>query len=292
MRILFTMPHFYRPLASPPGGPPGYKSIHGSGTAKAEHRLRVIANCLFSLHQTFGRRQSYIAAPTVPCNGRVAAQLEIVVCTTGGHHLVDRLPRGLFRHHNTTAEPLFLGYECHEVLADNLGRYDYYCFLEDDILLTDPLFFWKQAWFATMLGDQAVLQPHRFETTPELPTEKLYIDGPIRDPTIAPKFQNKRVRPRVRGRVLGVDVDFERIDNPHSGCFFLTAAQMARWTKQPYFLDRAADFWGPLESAATLGVMRTFEVYKPALENAGFLEVHHLDNRYLKRRASGIPSIS
>ena len=40
---------------------------------------------------------------------------------------------------------------------------------------------------------------------------------------------------------------------------------------------------GPLESAATLGIMRHFRVYKPARENAAFLEIEHLDRRYLGR---------
>ena len=43
-------------------------------------------------------------------------------------------------------------------------------------------------------------------------------------------------------------------------------------------------FGGPLESAATLGVIRHFRAYKPARENAGFLEIEHLDPRYLGRR--------
>ena len=30
--------------------------------------------------------------------------------------------------------------------------------------------------------------------------------------------------------------------------------------------------------------MRTFRIYKPARENAGFLEIRHLDNRYLGGR--------
>ncbi len=83
---------------------------------------------------------------------------------------------------------------------------------------------------------------------------------------------------------MGNEVDFERVDNPHAGCFFLNAKQMQRWTEQPYFLDRSSEFWGPLESAATLGIMRTFDVYKPAVRNAGFLEICHLDPRYLGRR--------
>ena len=282
MRVVFAIPHFYKPPADA-ALPAGVEPLHGSNARSAENRVEAIARCLVSLHRTFGGRQSFIGAPSQPCNGAIASQIDIVVCTTGGHHLISRLPQGLFRHHETNAEPMFLGYSCHEVLADKLGRYDYYCFLEDDILVSDALFFWKQAWFNRMLGDRAVLQPHRFETHDRAPAQKLYIDGPIRDPTIAPRFQDKSIRPRARGSVLGVNVGFERIDNPHSGCFFLTEAQMRRWSEQPYFLDRAADFWGPLESAATLGVMRTFEVYKPALENAGFLEVHHLDHRYLGR---------
>jgi len=280
MRVLFTIPHFYRPK---PAAPDGRESLHGSGSAKADGRVRALSRCLLSLWETYGRWQSFIGAASIPCNGGVASEIDIVVCTTGDDHLVARLPQGLFRHRSTSAEPMFLGYGCHEVLAENLGRYDYYCFLEDDIVVSDPLFFWKQAWFTRMAGDRAVLQPHRFETSEQLPRQKLYIDGPIRDPTIAPRFQDKRVRPRLNGRVLGMEVAFERVDNPHSGCFFLTQAQMRRWTEQPYFLDRSAEFWGPLESAATLGVMRTFEAYKPALENAGFLEVQHLDTRYLGR---------
>ncbi len=55
---------------------------------------------------------------------------------------------------------------------------------------------------------------------------------------------------------------------------------MAHWAEQSYFLDGSAAFFGPLESAATLGLMKTFDVYKPARQNAGFLEVEHLDLRY------------
>jgi hypothetical protein len=280
MRLLFTIPHFYRPR---PPSTDGIEPIHGSEAALGEIRAGALLACVSALHQTFGKGQAHLSAPHRPCNELIASEIAVVLCTTRGHHLTERLPGHLFRHHETAAEPLYLGYECHAVLADNLGRFDYYCFLEDDLVLTDPLFFWKQRWFNGALGDRAVLQPHRFELAAEPPIQKLFIDGPIRDPTIAPRFQDKNVRPRIQARGLGMEIAFERVDNPHSGCFFLTEAQMARWTKAPYFLDRAKDFWGPLESAATLGVMRTFEVYKPALANAGFLEIHHLDNRYLGR---------
>ena len=47
------------------------------------------------------------------------------------------------------------------------------------------------------------------------------------------------------------------------------------------FLDGDCSFAGPLESAASLGVMKNFRIYKPAYANAGFLEIRHLHNRYL-----------
>jgi hypothetical protein len=58
---------------------------------------------------------------------------------------------------------------------------------------------------------------------------------------------------------------------------------MAHWAAQPYFLDRDTGFIGPLESAATLGIMRTFRVYKPANENANFLEIEHYGNGYISQ---------
>ncbi len=56
---------------------------------------------------------------------------------------------------------------------------------------------------------------------------------------------------------------------------------METWARQPYFLDRDTRFIGPLESAATLGIMRTFRVYKAAAENAGFFEIEHFGTSFL-----------
>lgn len=275
MRVLVTIPHFFRKAEV---------AAYGSEKGDGAQRRQAIFACLMSLHQTFGHGQAYTENVRVRCNGLLSAGLDVVVCTTEGAHLVDSLPSDLFRHHPTEADPRLLGYECHTVLADSLGKYDYYCFMEDDLLLTDPLFFWKIAWFSRAVGDHAVLQPHRFELSTDPPVRKLYIDSRLADPTISARFQDRAVSPRLTGQVMGRDVGFERVDNPHAGCFFLTSAQMERWIGKPYFLDRADGFAGPLESAATLGLMRTFHVYKPTGANAGFLEIRHLDNRYLGKR--------
>jgi hypothetical protein len=71
--------------------------------------------------------------------------------------------------------------------------------------------------------------------------------------------------------------------NPHSGCFFLNARQMEHWAAQRHFLDRDSRLIGPLETAATLGVLRTFKIYRPAPINADFLEVQHFGTDYLRQ---------
>ena len=278
MRILVAIPHFFRAR--------GADAAHGS-EGDAPRRRLMLANTLAALHSHCGPRQALLHTTercTRPANETLRADLDVVVCTTGDDHLLAGLPTHLCRHCPTAAEPRLLGYECHGELARGLGRYDYYCYLEDDIVLADPLFFRKLAWFDGLFGQGALLQPNRFEIAPEPPVRKLYMDGDLVDPAISPRFQDRRQQPRLSAAAMGQEMVFQRVDNPHSGCFFLTAAQMGHWAGQPWFLDRAADYWGPLESAATLGIMRSFRVYKPARENAGFLEVMHADRRYLQRR--------
>jgi len=56
---------------------------------------------------------------------------------------------------------------------------------------------------------------------------------------------------------------------------------MQRWAESSAFGDGDCSFAGPLESAASLGIMKNFCIYKPAAPNAGFFELQHLHNRYL-----------
>lgn len=276
MRLLFTIPHFFRPSPA---------ARHGSEMRQPARRREILRRTLLGLHHAFGMRQGLVDSDKKrlhQANDRLRSEVEIVVCTTGPDHLIDESFSELCRHRPTRAEPLLLGYECHEVLRQSLGSYDFYCYLEDDLLLTDALFFRKLAWFGEIAGPDCLLQPNRFE----LGTDgrvKLYCDGNIVDPGISPRFQNRMDRPRIEASLMGASFTFQRVDNPHAGAFFLSAAQMALWAAKPYFLDRATGFWGPLESAATLGIMRCFRVYKPARENAGFLEIQHLDPRLVDR---------
>ena len=275
MRILFTIPHYFRPSR---------RGFHGSERAAAE-RVDSLTRCLSSLHQHFGeKRQGVINGPRhclVPANEELWNELEVVVCTTGSDHLLTELPAGLYRQHGApSVSPRLLGYACHKVLRDGLGRFDFFCYLEDDVLLADPLFFQKLTWFSHIADADALLQPNRFELSLQPRLHKLYVDGDLVDATLSARFQDLTEDPQITASLMGTNLVFRRPGNPHAGCFFLNAAQMARWAAAPDFLDRSSAFWGPLESAATLGIMRTFKVYKPAPEIASFLEVEHLDPRY------------
>jgi hypothetical protein len=210
-------------------------------------------------------------------------ELDVVMCTTGSLHLMDDLPlTGLHvRHHSTNATPMLTGFECQAVLSEALGSYDWYGYLEDDVVVEDPLFLDKLVWFQTQTGSSAVLQPNRFEVSATGRPNKLYIDGAITHEEVS-RYQELRDQPELTFWGMGKPIRFVRPINPHAGCYFLTSEQMEIWAREPHFLDRDTSFVGPLESVGTLGIMKTFRIYKPAPDNATFLEVRHHDDHWSK----------
>jgi len=280
MKILFAIPNYYNPKG---GG------VYASLKPDPTPRIQALTQQIISLHQLFGQFQLKADLRTrnmVKVNEAEKNELSVVICTTKGHHLLDSisLPKDLWNHHATDAEPMLLGFECQSVLRDSIGRYDYYCFLEDDLILHDPSFFSKLKWFTIIAGESSLLQPNRYEIAVYNVIVKAYIDYESADENDNHiKYQNVKEIPSVNGVSFGSPVFFVRPRNPHSGCYFLNAGQMEYWAKQPYFLDRDTGFVGPLESAATLGIMRTFRVYKPEHRNADFLEIQHYGNVYASK---------
>jgi hypothetical protein len=289
MRILVTIPHFFNPQGSGK-----HDSLNGK---KLDLRVEALSNCIGSLLQLFNtsfliniaKRQANLLSQASE------NQIDIVICTTKDLHLLDQLPisSSNYHHYATTAEPMMLGFECQSVLKDNLGKYDYYCFMEDDLILHDPLFFTKLSWFNSQLGETGLLQPNRYEISSDGPIYKSYIDGDI-NPSATARFQDISNDSQIVGTILGKQGTFRRPLNPHSGCYFLNSSQMEYWTKQPHFLDKDISFISPLESAATLGIMRTFKVYKPVEDSMNFLEIEHYGKAFLgqiKFRGEPIPTI-
>lgn len=276
MRLLFTIPHFYNPQGS---------RKHASQRPNPQPRIQALTSSLGAIYQLYSQFQCMIdigQRVVVPSNQQYINHIDIVICTTGEHHLLKELPlpQDAYYHLATQCEPMFLGFECQGVLKDNLGCYDYYCFLEDDLILSDPWFFVKLVWFNRITGDRNLLQPNRYESAIGGTFRKAYIDGDLK-PHVTQPFQNLEEHPQLTGKVMECPVVLKRPLNPHSGCYFLNGAQMDYWVNQPHFLDRDTRFIGPLESAATLGIMKTFRIYKPAPQNASFLEIQHFGTSFL-----------
>ena len=275
MRLLVTIPHYCRRTQA---GAPAY----GSESGDIEARLAQVTRCITALHQTFGPRQALAMEQETHANDDIrATAIDIVLVTSNDDHLVERLPKHLFIHIATTTEPRHLGFVCHHVMRDHAAEYDWFAYLEDDLEITDALFFDKIAWFTSQFGPSALLQPNRFEVSSDLDVMKLYVDGNTTTPELQAQFQDTTVRPLLEADALGRTLRFKRVNNVHSGAFVLNAQQLARVAPSPMFGKPTSTFFGPLESAATLMIMRAFDVYKPARENAAFLELHHLGRRFL-----------
>lgn len=279
MRILFVIAHYYNP-----GGDSKYSSV----SPNVQPRINALTTAIAAIHQVFGKRHYLVdinQLKAVPANQQQGNDVDVVVITTGDKHLIDELPlpKELYRHVTVDVpDPLLLAYECHAILRDGMGGgYDYYCYQEDDLVHGDPLFFAKLRWFNRHTGEANLLQPRRYELAARGPAHKLFLDGAIRKEATS-RWQNVAEQPEIRAQLMDQVFRFVRPLNPHSGCFFLNANQMAYWTAQPHFLDRDVSFIGPLESAATLGMMKTFRVYKPAPENADFFQIQHYDVKHLR----------
>ncbi|PKU22384.1 hypothetical protein [Telmatospirillum siberiense] len=278
MRILFAMPHYFREESD---------QAHNRSRqprARAERRRSLVA-AIAALHQAFGNRiygldhqgaAAWQAAPSV------RHDIDIVVCTAGEDHLLGELPwlTPFYRQHAAAVEPAMLGFECHRLLGEAIGHYDYYGYIEDDIAVIDPLFFRKRRLFDRQFGPEALLQPNRCEVRPDGPVQKLYVDYHLRPELTAP-HQDVTDRPRLQMPFIDETIQLERTSYPSAGCFFLSDAQVRMWTEGPHFRDGDVSYMGPLDSAATLSVMKTFRIYKPVLDQAWFLEVLHLSPRWI-----------
>lgn len=285
MRLLFTVPHYFRKVGDQSAAVDGNVRSHGSSVDSASVRVESLRETVYSIHQQFGTSQAMIRIRdrrTIAANDQMKDEVHVVVVTSGDQHLIDEaeFPPGICHQVAVDLEPAHLGFSCQSVLRDRWGNYDYYGFLEDDLAIRDPWLFEKLRWFNSHVGDEAVLLPNRYERARNQAYKKCYLDGDLAD-HVAHPFQDVTVQPELASTVMGRRVRFVRPPNPHSGCYFLNAAQMQRWMRDPEFAKPTSAFVGPLESAASLGVMKNFRVYKPATENANFLEIEHAGERFL-----------
>lgn len=272
MRVLLAIIHYFKAEEA---------SRHSSTDAhRRDQRAGVLRDVIDSWRGTFG------ATTTINIEHKrferlrgAVDGLDIAVVTNGTDHLLDEEHAKLrgVRHVPAKVEnPRMLGFAAQRLFADARNAYDLFCYSEDDLRVADPAFVAKIGAFQDAFGPRRLLMPNRFEWNRRGPTLKTWIDGDLR-PGVTERWRNALPDEEF----LRLErTTFRRALNPHAGFHALSAVQLAHWMRQPHFGDGDCGFISPLESAATLGVMKTFPIYKSFGVDAGFLELEHMDTRF------------
>lgn len=282
MRLLFGVVHYYK----------AGDGRHGSLAPDPVPRVAALSQLILQLQRLFG--------PTAASLNHMKRCIDVVVdqpgalhlhlCTNGEAHLLDQLYalHGLFQPVACPVDdPRLLGFACQRHLASVWAQaeaagepYDYVVYLEDDILITDPDFFLKLNRFNSAFSDDYLLMPNRIETMERAGQLcRFYIDGDF-NPAASEAYRRSSST-QLSLEHLGQMVTFEQPFNLHSGCFFLNRAQARIYFESGHAGVEDVSFHGPLESAATLGMLKTFQVFKPALRSGRFLTVEHAGRNFM-----------
>ena len=289
MRLLFAVVHYYK----------SGDGRHGSLAADPAPRIDALRRLILQLHRLYGQPAGLLnhRQRRVDVVSDGGGAVDLLVCVNDDCHVLDRLSgcQGLYQQVACHPEdPRLLGFEAHRVLleafqaAETAGEpFDYVAFLEDDILLTDADFFLKLRCFNQAFGDQYLLMPNRIETMEHQgQLRRFYIDGDY-NPAASEAYRQSN------GHLLslphlGEMVRFEQPSNLHSGCFFLNREQARSYAASGNAAVIDTSFHGPLESAATLGMLKTFQLMKPSPDNGRFLTVEHGGRNFMGL----VPSLS
>ncbi len=276
MKILICIPHFFEAVLAK-------EARYGSeNAAKQQEKKRSLAKCIGILHLLFG--QGHVGAnhrqrifEEVP--NECAHSVTVKVITVPEKHLLGEIgiPSRLYEHVPINADPRHLGFETHNVIRSHAGQYDYYGYLEDDIVIHDPHFFRKLYYFNRNVSgadSKALLQPNRFESflgTDKVHNEwvhKVYPDYIYSDGLVGNIIHTLDY--------LGGTVQFERARAAHSGCFFVNEAQLATLGQAPNFGSiKGIDEGMVLDQAATLPIFQAFNIYKSTRRDMNFFQVEH-----------------
>ena len=273
MKVLFLVPHYYRGM--------GNKTRYAShSSSKRGQRIQALDRLIFQIHALYGNRQiktvDHAAAVLGKASSVTQFEFDIVICTTGHHHLLHEIscPSSFYHHLPLQSEPIWLGFAAQKVMRDQHGRYDYYCYLEDDIILHDPYFFIKLQFFNSKTPINHLLLPQRYETPwANGMLKKNYYSKIYSDYT---SHKKPELALRYQFEYLGYPIELVQPGFVHAGCYFLNAVQFELLVATPEFgnysgvpVDRALDL------AASLAVGSHFVVFKASGGNLDFFEVEH-----------------
>jgi hypothetical protein len=276
MRVQVCIPHYFREHANPGDNPNGYGSLRSGARLQRSIALSRCITGLLNLQRAAETCQLNISHKRIDHlpNSAEPLEIKICICTDGENRLEDVLD--LYRNRIevitlASENPRELPLACRDHLIANHSEADLLSYMEDDVVIHDPLFFDKIGWFHEKTNHHFSLMPHRYERIDAGSMETLMVDGPL-----SPSFIGQFSQPQANvanGQFHGIEnVSFDITDNPHSGTFCLSQTQAALLRDSELPRD---GFVGPLETAATLTVLHRFPVMKPSRECWRFLRVEH-----------------
>lgn len=272
MKILVAIVHHW----NPEGG-----GRHASLRSNPQPRIQALQEQLLCLLRLANRQGAIdIGAMAVSdANQAIRHVFDLRVVTDGVHTVLNQLPSSLrslvIEEIRSPLTPKHLGFEAQKLLAENIDQdFDLLVYLEDDLLIQDPYFFQKITWFSRQLGPDHLLLPQRMEiaSSPHI-VDRLFIDGTLPSQELLQIISDPP--PALAMELPTGTAYFESPRNPHAGCFALTPEQMRLWVEDDCWQDGDCSYVSPLESAATLGLIKMFRLYKPAFACASWLEIQH-----------------
>jgi len=280
MRLLVITPHFYRPHADS-------SLVFFCSQIEPLARIAAFNAMVVALHRHFGPRRHGLDPNTrLPDDRTPKRVLDLVVLQIPGCGLLEHvgIDPSCYELELFAGPSEMLIFEAQRVLRDRVGNYDYYAVIEDDMIIHDPLFFDKLAWFECNFGTEALLKPTRYEMAQSGLPAMVVNEPDISENLLSPLRRPNQPR-HLSARWAGHEQSFVIPRNPHAGGYFVSDSQLRHWLKMPWFYDRDPSWVGPLESATNLSIGRTFNVYKPSSPDPFFLSIEHYGTRYARATA-------
>ncbi|WP_228057338.1 hypothetical protein [Tychonema sp. LEGE 07203] len=201
-------------------------------------------------------------------------ELSISIQTLPNRHVTAYLPEYQIKciqvQEYPECDPMFVGFRHQEEFVEKVEEFDWFLFIEDDIILSDAFTLEKLEKFNRQSGyENAILYPNRYEM---YQGTKRYIDLTITRSLLINKLSSVEIE----------GVKFAEFNNPHAAFYCLSRKQMKHWIKSGRLFKNQIVDVGPLESAATFCLLECFSIYKPHPSNLNYFEVRHYDSKYSK----------
>jgi len=200
--------------------------------------------------------------------------LTIAIQTLPNRHVTAYLPEYQIKciqiQEGPECDPMFVEFRLQEEFVERVEKFDWFLFIEDDIVLYDAFVLEKLEKFNLQSGyETAILYPNRLEM---YQGTKRYIDLIIESDLSWNQLSSVEIE----------GVKFAEFNNPHSAFYCLSRKQMKHWIKSGRVFKNQVVNVGPLESAATFCLLECFSIYKPHPSNLNYFEVRHYDSKYSK----------